>query len=420
MFFVLAPNGPNVRLAAMVTSLTPADIERAHAAIRDHVQRTPTVFAPRLGEPLGVELWLKLENLQYTGSFKDRGSCHKLQTLATSSTPPAGVIAASAGNHAQGVAYHAGRLGMRAVIVMPMTTPFSKVERTEGHGAEVVLFGESVAESAEHARELAAERDLVFVHPFDDDLIVAGQGTAAVEMLEDAPDLDTLVVPIGGGGLCAGVALWAKHAKPDIRVFGVQTEQCPAMRAVLRGEAPPPLRTHTLADGIAVKTPGKIPAAILKDRLDDVLLVDEAGIEHAVAALAGTQKVVAEGAGAIGLGAVMRYPDLFAGRKVGVIVCGGNIDRRLLSTVLLRDLKREGKVAKLRVMIHDVPGVLAKVTQLIGASGADVVDIEHQRLFNNLEPREAELQVVMETKGAAHVERILASMRASGYRAELM
>lgn len=420
MFFVLAPYSRTYARVGMATSITPADVEAAHAAIRDHVQRTPTIAAPRLAEPLGLKLWLKLENLQFTGSFKDRGSCHKLQSLAAAATPPAGVVAASAGNHAQGVAFHAGRLGMRAVIVMPMTTPFSKVERTEAHGAEVVLHGESVAESTEHARQLAADSDLEFVHPYDDDQIVAGQATATLEMLEDAPDLDTLVVPIGGGGLCAGAALWAKHKKPDLQVFGVQTAMCPSMRALLRGEPTPPLRTHTLADGIAVKTPGKIPAAILKDRLEDVLLVDEEGIETAVALLAGTQKIVAEGAGAIGFGALLQHTERFAGRNVGVIVCGGNIDRRLLSTVMLRHLKREGKVAKLRIMIHDVPGVLAKVTQLIGASGADVVDIEHQRLFNNLEPREAELHVVMETKGAAHVARILGSMHAAGYRAELM
>lgn len=398
--------------------VTVADIAAAHAAIKDHVLRTPTIPAPRLGEPLGVRLWLKLESLQYTGSFKDRGSCYKLQRVAAGPTPPPGVIAASAGNHAQGVAYHAGRLGLPATIVMPLTTPFSKVERTEGHGATVVLHGESVAECAVHAQQLAAERGLVFVHPYDDPLIVAGQGTAAIEMLEDVPQLDTLVVPIGGGGLCAGMALWAKHTKPSLRVFGVQTEMCPSMRAALRGEPMPPLRTHTLADGIAVKAPGAIPVALLKPLLEDVLLVDETSIENAVQLLAAQQKVVAEGAGAAGFAAVLRHPDLFHDRHVGVVVCGGNIDRRMLSTVLLRGLKRDGKMAKLRITIHDVPGVLAKVTQTIGAAGADVIDIEHQRLFIDLAPRQAELDVVMETKGAAHVERILAALRAAGYRAE--
>ena len=402
----------------MADEVTPAEVERAHDSIRPHVLRTPTVPAPRLGEPLGVRLWLKLENLQYTGSFKDRGSCYKLQGLAAAPQPPAGVVAASAGNHAQGVAYHAGRLGIRATIVMPLTTPFSKVERTEGHGATVELYGESVAECAVHARELAAKHDLTFVHPYDDAMIVAGQGTCAKEMLEDVPELDTLVVPIGGGGLCAGTALWAKHARPHVRVYGVQTERCPSMRAALRGEPAPKLFTHTLADGIAVKTPGAIPKAILQSRIEDVLLVDEEAVETAVQMLAAQQKVVAEGAGAAGFAALLRHAELFRDRNVGVVVCGGNIDRRLLSTVLLRGLKRDGKIAKLRITIHDVPGVLARVTQMIGAAGADVIDVEHQRLFNDLAPRDAQLDVVMETKGRAHVEKILGALRDAGFPAD--
>lgn len=400
--------------------VTPNDIEAAHEAIREHVLRTPTVLAPRLGEPLDVRLWLKLENLQYTGSFKDRGSCHKLQQLATSDNPPAGVVAASAGNHAQGVAYHAGRLGLPATIVMPLTTPFAKVERTEGHGALVVLHGESVAECALHAAELAKQESLVFVHPYDDAEIIAGQGTVAREMLDDVPHLDTLVVPIGGGGLCAGMALWAKHHNPKIRVLGVQTEGCPSMHAALRGDPMPKLNTHTLADGIAVKTPGRIPIEILKQHLDDVLLVSETDVENAVQMLVAQQKIVAEGAGATGFAAILRHPQIFQNRDVGAVICGGNIDRRMLSTVLLRGLKRDGKIAKLHIHIHDVPGVLSRVTQMIGAAGADVIDIEHQRLFNHVAPREAELQVVMETKGATHVERILDKLREAGFPAELV
>lgn len=399
-------------------AVTPEDIEQAHDAIRDHVLRTPTVSATRLGELLNVRLWLKLENLQHTGSFKDRGSCHKLQMLAASENPPTGVIAASAGNHAQGVAYHAGRLGLPATIVMPLTTPFSKVERTEGHGANVLLWGESVAECTEHAKDLAQKSGLVFVHPYDDEQIVAGQGTTAREMLEDAPHLDTLVVPIGGGGLCAGMALWAKHVKPSIRILGVQTESCPSMRAALRGDPMPKLNTHTLADGIAVKTPGTIPMKILKQHLEEVLLVSESDIENAVQILAAQQKVVAEGAGAAGFAAVLRHRKMFENRDVGVVICGGNIDRRMLSTVLLRGLKRDGKIAKLRIQIHDVPGVLSRVTQMIGAAGADVIDIEHQRLFNTLGPREAELHVVMETKGAQHVEKILVQLRQAKFSAD--
>ena len=400
--------------------VTPHDVLAAHGAIQAHIQRTPTIAAPRLSEMLGARLFLKLENLQFTGSFKDRGSCLKLQRLAQQADPPAGVAAASAGNHAQGVAYHARRLGMKAVIVMPLTTPFSKIERTEALGAEVVLRGESVAESTVHAKELAAQRGLAFVHPYDDPLIVAGQGTAAIEMLADQPQLQALVVPIGGGGLCAGMALWAKHHKPSIRVYGVQTSMCPSMHARLKGLPTPALHTHTLAEGIAVKTPGEIPAEILKSRLEDVLLVDETDVETSVQLLAAQQKVVAEGAGAAGLAAVLRHASLFAGQDVGVVVCGGNIDRRMLSTVLLRSLKRDGKVAKLRIFIQDVPGVLARVTQMVGAAGADIIDIEHQRLFTGLGPRQAELHIVMETRGTAHVEQIVASLQGAGFPAQVL
>jgi threonine dehydratase len=398
--------------------VTAQDIAQAHGAIASYIQRTPTIEAVRLGEQLGHRLFLKLENLQYTGSFKDRGSCLKLQRLAQSAEPPAGVAAASAGNHAQGVAFHARRLGMKAVIVMPLTTPFSKVERTEGLGAEVVLRGESVAESTVIAKELASQRHYTFVHPYDDPLVIAGQGTAAIEMLADQPAIDTLVVPIGGGGLCAGMALWAKHVNPSLRVYGVQTSMCPSMRARLRGEPVPALHTHTLAEGIAVKTPGELTAAILKPLLEDVLLVDEVDIETAVQVLAAQQKVIAEGAGAAGFAAVQRHPEPFRGRAVGVVICGGNIDRRMLSTVLLRGLKRDGKIAKLRIAINDVPGVLARVTQMIGASGADIIDIEHQRLFTGMAPRQAELDVVMETRGKGHLDQILASLRGSGFPAE--
>ena len=400
--------------------VTAHDVAAAHPAIAPHIQRTPTIAAPRLSEMLGTRLHLKLENLQFTGSFKDRGSCLKLQHLMQQPSPPAGVAAASAGNHAQGVAYHARRLGLKALIVMPQTTPFSKVERTEGLGAEVVLRGESVAESTVHAKELATARGYAFVHPYDDERIVAGQGTAAIEMLADQPQLDTLLIPIGGGGLCAGMALWARHQNPAIRIYGVQTSMCPSMHAHLKGQPMPPLFTHTLAEGIAVKTPGAIPAAILATHLTDVLLVDETDIETAVQVLAAQQKVVAEGAGAAGLAAVMRHASLFHGHEVGIVICGGNIDRRMLSTVLLRGLKRDGKVAKLRIAIQDVPGVLARVTQMIGATGADIIDIEHQRLFTHSGPRQAELDVVMETRGKAHVEQILASLQAAGFPAQVL
>jgi threonine dehydratase len=415
-----APAQPRTVLVTLPRSMLPTahDVEAAHDAIRSHVIRTPTVAAPRLSELVGARVWLKLENLQYTGSFKDRGSCLKLQRLAQQPTPPAGVAAASAGNHAQGVAYHARRLGLPALIVMPLTTPFSKVERTEALGAEVVLRGESVAESTVHAKELATQRQFAFVHPYDDPLIVAGQGTAAIEMLTDVPQLDTLVVPIGGGGLCAGMALWAKAHRPDLRVHGVQMASCAPMHARLNGLPVPPLHTHTIAEGIAVKTPGEIAAALLAERLENVLLVDEVDVETAVQVLASQQKIVAEGAGAAGVAAVMRHATAFHGREVGVVICGGNIDRRMLSTVLLRGLKRDGKIAKLRIAIQDVPGVLARVTQMIGAAGADIIDIEHHRLFTGLPPRQAELDVVMETRGKAHLDQIVTTLQAAGFPAQ--
>ena len=398
-------------------TVTAHDVATAADEIQAHVLHTPTVPAPKIGEALGLTLFLKLENLQITGSFKDRGSCRKLQRLA-GHKPTGGVIAASAGNHAQGVAYHARRLGLPATIVMPKTTPFSKVERTEHLGASVVLHGDSVAESYQHAQGIAAATGLVLVHPYDDPDIVAGQGTVAREMLADVPDLQTLLVPIGGGGLMAGMALWARHVRPDLELIGVQTELCPSMRARIRGEPMPPLRTHTLADGIAVKVPGEITGEILARLVDDVVLVREEDIEHAVQLLASQQKVVAEGAGAVTLAALLRSPARFAGRRVGAVVSGGNIDRRLLSTVLLSGLKRDGKIAKLKITIRDVPGVLAHVTEMIGASGADIIDIEHQRLFNHVASREAELDVVMETRGVAHVEAILEALRREGFTAQ--
>ena len=396
-------------------AVTPENIEQAHEAIRDHIVRTPTVPATRLSDSCNARLWLKLENLQYTASFKDRGSCHKLQLLAASDNPPTGVIAASAGNHAQGVAYHAGRLNLPSTIVMPITTPFAKIQRTEGHGAKVVLWGESVAECSDHAKQLAQERGEVFVHPYDDEDIIAGQGTAAREMLEDAPQLKTLVAPIGGGGLCAGMAIWAKHINPSIRIFGVQMEECPSMQAAMRDAPAPKFNTHTLADGIAVKTPGAIPLKILKEHLEDVLLVSETDIETAVQMLAAQQKIVAEGAGAAGIAAINRHPEIFKNNDVGTVICGGNIDHRLLTTVLLRGLKDEGKIAKLIINIRDVPGSLSRVTQMISATGADVIDIEHQRLFNSLAPREAELHVVMETRGPQQVTKIVTQLREAGF-----
>ncbi|MFO1076741.1 MAG: threonine ammonia-lyase [Planctomycetota bacterium] len=400
-------------------TVTAQDIRAAADAIAAHVVRTPTIVSPRLSDLVGATVVLKLENMQFTGSFKDRGACHALQRLATRTPRPRGVVAASAGNHAQGVAHHAHRLGLPATIVMPKNTPFAKVERTEAHGAAVVLRGESLAESYVVARELATQKDLEFIHPYDDPGIVAGQGTVAIELLEDRPTLDTLVVPIGGGGLISGIALWAKAQKPSLRILGVQTELCPSMRAKIRGDAAPKLRTHTLADGIAVKVPGELTSAIIARLVDDILLVGETDLETAVQVLASHGKVVAEGAGAAAFAALQRYSGMFRSREVGVVVSGGNIDRRLLSTVLLRGLLRDGKIARLRIQMHDVPGTLARITEMIGAAGADIVDIEHERLFVDVAARQAELLVVMETRGSSHVQQILDALRDAGFPAEL-
>lgn len=399
-------------------SPTAADIERAAAAIAGKVVHTPLLPSPRLSEQLGCEVRFKLENLQITGSFKDRGACHKLQLLRARATPPPGVVAASAGNHAQGVAYHARRLALPATIVMPQATPFSKVERTEAHGATVVLHGESVAEAQDRALELAQRDGLEFVHPYDDPAVVAGQGSAAREVLADWPAVDCLLVPIGGGGLIAGMALWAKAQNPHIRVVGVQTTLCPAMHAAVRGEPAPSLRTLTLADGIAVKRPGRITTPIVARLVDEILLVDEPAIERAVQLLASQQKIVAEGAGAAAHAALLADPRPFAGRRVAVVISGGNIDRRMLSTVLLRGLARDGKAARIRIEIQDLPGVLSKVTRLIGDTGADIIDITHQRTFSPLPPRCAELDVILETRGQAHVAEILERLQNEGFPAQ--
>jgi threonine dehydratase len=397
----------------MTSPVTAADIELAAAAIHGHVVRTPLVPAPRLSAQYGCEVRLKLENLHNTGSFKDRGACYKLQSLKKAGVP--GVVAASAGNHAQGVAWHATKQGLPATIVMPQATPFSKVERTEAYGAKVVLHGESLAESQDKAHEIATKEGFTFVPPYDDALIIAGQGTCGREVLEDWPDVECVIAPIGGGGLLAGMSLWFEAHRPQTQMFGVQTVGCPSMRAAVRGEEPPALQTLTLADGIAVKRPGKLTTPILARRCEEILLVGEAEIEHAVQTLASQNKVVAEGGGAVPLSALAQDPARFQGKKVCLVISGGNIDRRMLSTVLLRGLARDGKVARLHIEIRDLPGVLSKVTRLIGDTGADIIDIEHQRTFSHLPPRCAELSVVLETRGQQHVERILQLLQREGF-----
>lgn len=394
---------------------THLDVQCAAQALQGRVVRTPTVSAGRLSELCGATVLLKLESLQFTGSFKDRGACYKLQNVVAGGAVR-GVIAASAGNHAQGVAYHAGRLGIPATIVMPQHTAFAKITRTTALGASVVLHGESVAEAAEHAAGLAADGQLMLVHPFDDPDIIAGQGTVALEMLADHPDLEVLVVPIGGGGLISGMALWARHHLPTVRVVGVQTELCPSMQALLQGRSPP-LRTNTLADGIAVKRPGQITGELVRRLVDDIVLVDEAHLEQAVQLLAGVQRLVVEGAGAAALAALLQHSQTFLGRRVGLVVSGGNIDARLLANVMLRGLKRDGRIVRIRIEISDQPGVLSRVASLIGETGANIMEIEHQRLFSAVPAKQAELDVVLEIHGRAHLERILGSLREQGFPA---
>jgi threonine dehydratase len=391
-------------------SVTTVDIAAAARTIAGQVVETPLLPSATLSEMAGTELLLKLENLQLTGSFKARGALNKLTGLAASTT---GVVACSAGNHAQGVACFAARLGFPATIVMPSGTPFLKVERTEAYGAKVVLEGETLAESAEFTRALAEREGLEFIHPYDDPLIIAGQGTVATEMLAAAPDLDAIVVPIGGGGLISGIAVAAKAHNPDIQIVGVEAELYPSMSQALAGAAPTSGGT-TLAEGIAVKNPGSLTRPIVEELVDEIVLLDEAAIESAVELMAEAAHLVVEGAGATALGAVLARPNLFSGRKTGLVVSGGNIDMRLLATVLLRGLVRGGQLMRLRVQITDAPGHLARVGRIIGDAGGNVVDIVHQRMFYNVPVKQADLDVVVETRNAAHGTEILRALTAAG------
>ena len=396
-------------------AVTLDDIRAAAGLLEGQVVRTPSVPARRLAEASGAaEVILKLENLQYTGSFKDRGALNKLLGLSPAEAA-AGVIAMSAGNHAQGVAYHAQRLGIPATIVMPRGTPFIKVERTRSFGARVMLEGESIDAAAVFARELAAHEGLIFVHPYDDEKIIAGQGTIGLEMLADDPDLDTLVVPSGGGGLISGIATAARALKPGIEVVGVEAALYPSMSDALEQRAP---RSGglTLADGIAVKSPGVITKAIIERLVSEVLLVDEAAIEHAVAMLVELQKLAAEGAGAAGVAALLAHPGRFAGRRVGVVVCGGNIDSRMLAQVLMRGLVRDGRVVTLRIEISDSPGVLGTLARTIGESGGNIIEIHHQRLFYDLPVKRADVDAVVETRNSAHVGEIVQALANAGFR----
>jgi threonine dehydratase len=391
-----------------------ADIEAAAKAIAGAVELTPARYSRTLSSISGAEIFLKFESLQFTASFKERGALNKLLSLDAAAAKR-GVIAMSAGNHAQGVAYHAGRLGVPATIVMPEGTPFTKMKHTSDFGARVVIDGASLGDSFVRAQTIAAERQLALIHPYDDPLVIAGQGTVATEFLAQEPDLDALVVPIGGGGLIAGMAIAANAIKPGLEIYGVESDQYPAMHNAVRG-GNLPCSGQTIAEGIAVKDPGKIAREVVKALVADVLLVPESGIETAVVKLLEVEKTLAEGAGATALAAVLANPKLFSGRKVGVVVSGGNIDMRLLSNVILRELGREGRILSLVLTIDDRPGLLARVASLIGEAGGNILEVSHNRLLTGVSAKSADLGLVIEARDASHARDIKAKLESAGYK----
>jgi threonine dehydratase len=396
-----------------------AEIRDAAGAIAGRVKRTPSVDAPRLAELVGAErIVLKLESQQYTGSFKDRGALVKLLSL-TPEERKSGVAAMSAGNHAQGVAYHAKRLGIPATIVMPEGTPFTKIERTRHLGARVLVEGDGFDSAGAFAREMSAREGLVFVHPYDDDRIIAGQGTIGLEMLADDPDLDCLIVPIGGGGLIAGIATAAKALKPGIDILGVEAKLYPSMYNAVRG-LDPASGGSTIAEGIAVKRPGERTKPIIEALVSDILLVGEDTLERAVMQLIELQKVVAEGAGAAGLAAMLAYRERIAGKRVGTVIAGGNIDSRMLAHILLRGLVRDGRMVRLRIEITDQPGALARLAGVIGKAGGNIIEIYHQRMFHDVPVKKADIDAVVETRNAEHVREIVQGLNAIGFPTRLL
>jgi len=394
------------------------DIRDAASRIAGAIVRTPLLHSRTLSGLTGAEVFLKFENQQFTGSFKERGALNKLLSL-TPEERARGVIAMSAGNHAQGVAYHAARLGIRAVIVMPKGTPNTKVHGTQVLGADLRLEGETLAEAAAYAHELAGSEQLVFVHPYDDDSVIAGQGTVALEILEDCPDLDCMVVPVGGGGLIAGMATAAKGLNPSIEIVGVEPRRYCAMYQRLAG-LPVRVGGDTIAEGLAVRDIGELPLSIVKSLVTEVLLVDEDTIEQAIVALVELEKTVTEGAGATGLAALLTHKARFAGKRVAVPLCGGNIDTRMLSGVLLRGLVRDGRLVRVHVMLPDIAGSLAKVTALIGEAGGNIVEVQHQRVFGTASVKTPEVEFVIETRDANHTTVLVAALESADVRVTLL
>ena len=402
----------------MATMLTLQHIRDAATRLQGQVANTPFVESRTLSEVTGAQVFLKFENLQFTASFKERGACNKLAQLSAEQRTR-GVVAMSAGNHAQGVAYHAQRLGLRAVIVMPRFTPGVKVERTRGFGAEVVLHGDTLDAARAHALALGEQQHLTFVHPYDDEAIVAGQGTVGLEMLEAEPDLDMLVIAVGGGGLIAGIATAAKALQPGIEIVGVQTTRFPAMFNAIKGTQHVQ-GTSTIAEGIAVGTPGQVTQAIIADKVDDLVLVDEGDIEQAIVMLLEIEKTLVEGAGAAGLAALLKDPARYAGKKVGLVLCGGNIDPLLLAAIIERGMVRSGRLARIRVSARDVPGVLARITATVADAGANIEEVHHQRAFTLLAAQNVEIALVLQTRGQPHVAQVLEALRCAGMQAALM
>jgi threonine dehydratase len=395
-------------------SVTIADIQDARRVIAGAVLRTPMLPAPRLSALTGAEVFVKYENLQVTNSFKDRGALVKLTSLSATERAR-GVVAMSAGNHAQAVAYHAARLGIPATIVMPVTTPFVKVAATRSHGAEVVLDGQTVADAQARCEIIQKERGMTLVHPYDDEKVIAGQGTIALEMLEEVGDLDQLVIPIGGGGLIAGNAIAARAINPKIEIVGVEAMLYPAVwNALEHGNRP--IGGATLAEGIAVKNVGKLTLPVIRELVSDVILVDEAHLERAVNAYVTLQKTMAEGAGAAGLAALLAEPARFKGKRVGLILCGGNIDPRILASIMVRELEREARIVSFRLAIPDQPGVLGTVATRLGALGANILEVAHRRLLLDVPAKGAKLDVTIETRDAAHASEIMAALAADGYQ----
>ncbi|MHA6316724.1 threonine ammonia-lyase [Altererythrobacter sp. CAU 1778] len=393
--------------------LTLSDVEAAAARIEGAVVRTPTLHSQTLSQITGAQIWLKFENLQFTAAYKERGALNALLLLDEESRKR-GVIAASAGNHSQGLSYHGTRLGVPVTIVMPRTTPAVKVMQTESVGGKVVLEGETFDDAYAHARKLEQDMGLTFVHPFDDPHVAAGAGTVALEMLADAPQIDTLIVPVGGGGLSSGMGTVAKARSPDMRVLGVEAELYPSMYNRLKNSNRP-CGGDTLAEGIAVKEPGEFTAKVLAGVLDDIVLVSEKYLEQAVSLLLQIEKTVVEGAGAAGLAALLAHPDRFAGRNVGVVLCGGNIDTRLLANVLLRDLARSGRLARLRITLQDRPGALFKVMREFDAHNVNIIEIYHQRIFTTLPAKGLITDIECEARDKAQLDALVSSLRDKGY-----